>query len=599
MKRSIFALAVLAVLLWAAAVSADVPEKISFQGVLQDGDGNVVPDGAYSMTFSLYDVPTGGTPLWTEMQVVTTTGGIYDVYLGTVAPLAGLPFDTTYWLEVAVDPDPPLAPRVELATAPYAFRAKYAEAAGDDGDWATNGPDIFRLEGNVGIGLTNPVHPLQIYRDASQLTYIQIGNASTGSGVGDGLRVGLNGLGNGFLYNQGPNGLYLGTDGNNRLSITASGLVGIGTSLPAELLHVNGTTQTNEFRMPTGAADGHVLTSDPGGTGTWQPVAGGIGGSGTPGRIPVFVDNTTLGDSSIHEVPGGVGVSADAFVDGELQVAAPADQPANQTLLSEGRITDVSVLSADGILGRVVNDPGLNGIAYRTGVSGIAEYGVESAGISGRAGYGLQKSFGVYGFAAGLDSETYGVFGEAHGEDLVATLYGVYGRTTGLVSATSYAGYFAGNAHVTGVLSKGGGSFKIDHPLDPANRYLYHSFVESPDMKNVYDGVAKLDASGEAWVELPEWFDSLNRDFRYQLTALDVAAPGLHVADRISANRFRIAGGEPRMEVSWQVTGIRKDAFAEKHRIPIEEEKPPQEIGKYLHPDAFGLPETAGVDYRE
>ena len=599
MKRSILALTVLAVFFWVVAVSADVPEKISFQGVLQDGDGAVVPDGAYVMSFSIYDVPTGGTPLWTEMQVVTTTGGIYDVYLGTVAPLAGLPFDTTYWLEVAVDPDPPLVPRVELATAPYAFRAKYADASGDDGDWAANGGDIYRLEGNVGIGLTNPVHPLQIYRDAAQLTYVQIGNASTGSGVGDGLRVGLNGLGNGFLYNQGPNGLYLGTDGNNRLSITAAGLVGIGTSLPQQLLHVNGTTQTNEFRMPTGAVDGHVLTSDGAGAGTWQPALGGIGGSGTPDYLPIFLDPTTLGDSIIRQWLSTVAIEGDTFVEGKLQVADEADQLANQTLLSEGRITNAAVQSADGILGRVVNDPGFDGIAYRTGVSGIAEYGVESAGVTGRAGYGEQKSFGVYGFATGLSSETYGVFGEANGVDLAATLYGVYGRTTGLVSATSYAGYFAGNVHVTGTLSKGGGSFKIDHPLDPANRYLYHSFVESPDMKNVYDGVAKLDGNGEAWVELPEWFESLNRDFRYQLTALDVAAPGLHVADRISGNRFRIAGGEPGMEVSWQVTGIRKDAFAEKHRIPVEEEKPPQEMGKYLHPDAFGLPETAGVDYRE
>jgi hypothetical protein len=246
-----------------------------------------------------------------------------------------------------------------------------------------------------------------------------------------------------------------------------------------------------------------------------------------------------------------------------------------------------------------VNDPGLEGVAYRTGVSGIAEHGIESAGISGRAGCASQKSFGVYGFANGSQGENHGVFGEAHGEDPPATLYGVYGRITGSSMWPSYAGYFAGNVHVTGSLSKAAGSFKIDHPLDPANRYLYHSFVESPDMKNVYDGVAALDANGEAWVELPEWFESLNRDFRYQLTALDMAAPGLHVADRISGNRFWIAGGQPGIEVSWQVTGVRKDAFAEKHRIPVEEEKPPQESGKYLHPDAFGLPETAGVDYRE
>jgi len=151
-------------------------------------------------------------------------------------------------------------------------------------------------------------------------------------------------------------------------------------------------------------------------------------------------------------------------------------------------------------------------------------------------------------------------------------------------------GFFAGNLGVAGTLSKGSGSFKIDHPLDPENKYLYHSFVESPDMKNIYDGVAVLDAGGEATVTLPSWFEALNRDSRYQLTAIGAPGPNLYIAEKISANRFKIAGGTPGMEVSWQVTGIRKDAYADMHRIPVEESKPAAERGRYLHPEAFGFP---------
>jgi hypothetical protein len=55
--------------------------------------------------------------------------------------------------------------------------------------------------------------------------------------------------------------------------------------------------------------------------------------------------------------------------------------------------------------------------------------------------------------------------------------------------------------------------FKIDHPLDPVQKYLYHSSVESSDSKNIYDGVIILDSNGEAVVALPEWFEALNRDF--------------------------------------------------------------------------------------
>ena len=87
---------------------------------------------------------------------------------------------------------------------------------------------------------------------------------------------------------------------------------------------------------------------------------------------------------------------------------------------------------------------------------------------------------------------------------------------------------------ITGNLEKAGGSFKIDHPLDPANKYLCHSFVESPDMKNVYDGVVVLDNKGKAEIELPDWFGILNKDFRYQLTAIGAPGPNLYIAEEIS-----------------------------------------------------------------
>jgi hypothetical protein len=160
-----------------------------------------------------------------------------------------------------------------------------------------------------------------------------------------------------------------------------------------------------------------------------------------------------------------------------------------------------------------------------------------------------------------------------------------------------WAGYFQGNVAVSNTLFATTKSFKIDHPLDPEGKYLYHTSVESPDMKNVYDGVVTLDEHGEAWVELPEWFEALNRDFRYQLTCIGGFAP-VYIAEKIQHNRFKIAGGKPGMKVSWQVTGIRHDPWAEAHRIPVEEVKPPQEQGTYLHPEVYGQPEEKSVDWK-
>lgn len=139
---------------------------------------------------------------------------------------------------------------------------------------------------------------------------------------------------------------------------------------------------------------------------------------------------------------------------------------------------------------------------------------------------------------------------------------------------------------VDGLLSKGGGTFKIDHPLDPLNKFLYHSFVESPDMMNVYNGNVTTNKHGVATIVLPDYFEALNRDFRYQLTVIGQFSQAI-VARKIRNNHFVIKTNRPRVEVSWQVTGIRQDPFANLHRIQVEEQKPEEARGHYLHPDAY------------
>lgn len=177
----------------------------------------------------------------------------------------------------------------------------------------------------------------------------------------------------------------------------------------------------------------------------------------------------------------------------------------------------------------------------------------------------------------------------SQGTELGGLFTGVTGiGAIGGLAGTGLAGVFHGDVNISGTLTKGAGAFKIDHPLDPANKYLTHSFVESPDMMNIYNGTILLDSSGEAWVTLPDWFEALNRDFRYQLTAMGVPSPNLYIAVEISGNRFKIAGGQPGAKVSWQVTGIRHDAYAEAHRLPVEEDKPAEDRGYYLHPEIHG-----------
>ena len=118
-------------------------------------------------------------------------------------------------------------------------------------------------------------------------------------------------------------------------------------------------------------------------------------------------------------------------------------------------------------------------------------------------------------------------------------------------------------------------------------------------MMGVYSGNTVLDSKGEGWVQLPDWFEALIGDYRYQLTAVGAPGPNLFVAEKIRDNRFRIAGGQEGMEVSWQVTGVRRDPYALAHPVAVEQNKPASEQGKYLHPTELGQPESAGIDYAE
>lgn len=216
------------------------------------------------------------------------------------------------------------------------------------------------------------------------------------------------------------------------------------------------------------------------------------------------------------------------------------------------------------------NPPDLGGV----GVIGIGGGGETSGnGVVGYGGQGETGGFGVVGIAGGAEFSAGGYF---KGNE------------------SSVAGKFAGDVEVDGNLTKASGSFKIDDPIDPSNKYLYHSFVESPDMKNIYDGNVTTDGRGDAVVTMPAYFEALNRDFRYQLTVVGQFAQAI-VATKIANGSFLIKTDKPNVEVSWQVTGIRQDAWANAHRTPNEVDKPEKDKGHYLHPELFGKSEDARI----
>lgn len=241
---------------------------------------------------------------------------------------------------------------------------------------------------------------------------------------------------------------------------------------------------------------------------------------------------------------------------------------------------------------------GVDGTGTLVGVSGEAPtYGVlGTGGVAGVCGKPQSSSAGA--FPSGVmgigSSDQTGVYGQS---DDGRGVWGLSTNGSGVegFSVAGHAGWFSGAVNVTGHFTKSSGSFVIDHPLSPATMYLNHSLVESSEMKNFYDGVAVLDSKGEATIKLPRWFEAVNGDLRYQLTALGSAAPDLHIASEVKGGRFRIGGGVPKMKVCWQVTGVRQDAWAKHHPIKVEERKTGRERGKYRHPEVFGKPEEMSI----
>jgi len=342
--------------------------------------------------------------------------------------------------------------------------------------------------------------------------------------------------------------------------------------------------------------------------------------------VPLFNSSggaATVKDSIIEESGSTISVAGSAKLTGPVSALATSSSAA---VIG----SDNSRGGTGGVVGSSTNGTGVAGTGI-TGLSGSGE-GIDGIGVNASGNVGVWangNAAGVYGTSTsstgviGISTSYIGVYGSgptgvtgvsssgSNGVSGISTAGpGVYAQSdtgwaldaygtssaTGVLagSASGWAAWFNGDVEVDGNLSKSGGSFKIDHPLDPSNKYLYHSFVESPDMKNIYDGNVTTNANGEAVVTLPKWFEALNRDFRYQLTVIGQFAQAM-VASEISHHQFSIKTDKPNVKVSWQVTGIRQDAWANAHRIPIEELKSGKERGSYLHPELYGAPQEKGV----
>ena len=369
----------------------------------------------------------------------------------------------------------------------------------------------------------------------------------------------------------------------------AGGNIGIGLATPTSKLSVQGMIETTlgGYKFPDGTIQTTAAVSGLQSVFHDQTLQGN-GTSGSPLGVAIPLSLTGSGPSSIlnvHHTDGGIGIA----VEGSVRVRGGDFSFPGFAALGIHAIGGNASAGGGGEGVRAVGGDGLDGGAGVSAIGGNSSGAIGGDGLN--ASGGDSTNFGFGGIAVRASGGVGIGAGNRGGLGIIAV--GGSGQDG---ASPGDAGHFIGDVDVSGNLSKAGGSFKIDHPLDPENKYLYHSFVESPDMMNIYNGNVTTDAKGDAVVELPKYFEALNKDFRYQLTVIGTFAQAI-VADEIKNNRFAIRTNAANVKVSWQVTGVRQDAYANKNRIKVEEEKTRQERGFYLHPEAFEQPDERSVEW--
>jgi hypothetical protein len=322
----------------------------------------------------------------------------------------------------------------------------------------------------------------------------------------------------------------------------------------------------------------------------------GIGTENPGAKLDVAGDANFTG---ILKVQGALAINGFAEIEGDLSIAAalvagrftgngagkfngPLDVQGTLTVSGAGKIDgDLSVIGKLTAASLAGDGTGLSNVTPADNSVSSTKLALDAASLSKVTGGKIVMS------ADRLD-----VTGHT-------TLHGginVLGGLTAGAGIPNPISQVYGNLHVQGRLTAGVKTFRIDHPLDPENKYLSHSSVESPDVMNIYNGNVITDTEGNATVVLPDYFEALNRDFRYQLTVIGKFAQAA-VAGEIKNNRFSVKTDQPNVKVSWQVTGIRNDALANAHFLTVEEEKPESQRGLFLNPEHYGQPKSKGIAF--
>jgi hypothetical protein len=524
-----------------------VPKLIKFSGIALDGRGYPITVPV-PVTFALYaqQGAANNAAIWHETQHISPNEkGAYTVYLGATQGLPAEVFTSVaaQYLGVSVDGEPEQA-RTLLVSVPYALESGDAQTLGGLPASAyalANGSK----EGAASANVSSISTPVQGKAKASN-------PAVTGKGISGAIPI---------------------WDSTSDIVDSAiyqlNGNVGIGTVTPSSPLDVFGQITAQNAVMVGNSITKGVRLRD---TGTGLDLES----FGAPLYVNWLTNNPTyFGAPAYFNTAIGVGTAVP-----QAQVNLNNQNQANADSLLLGNNTTKGLQLRDNGTGVDLESIGVP--LYVNFLTQQPMYINPNGGVV-NIGIGAPPS-GV------LCSNNYDHCVSYPGLLNVGAVYEGNGEFT--------SAYFSNDVVIDGNLQTAGSkNFRIDHPLDPTNKYLYHAAIESSEVLNQYSGNLVLDGKGEGQVVFPAWFAAVNEDFRYQLTAVGAPGPNLHIAKEMEDSGFTVGGGVPGMKVSWQVTARRNDAYMKAHPFVVEKDKPEQERGYYAHPELYGAPKEMGVLY--